>query len=113
MQTENDAEIVGWVGRIGAAGAGHLMAQFGVGRSWASHRLNVLVRNRLFEQKTLLYRKPGLYVASAKGLRWRDLQRLGAYHVSPGGFQHAQEVATAVALHQGLPGFLSERETRG
>ncbi len=40
MQTKNDAEIVGWVGRIGAAGAGHLMAQFGVGRSWASHRLN-------------------------------------------------------------------------
>jgi hypothetical protein len=71
MQTEKDAEIVGWVGRIGAAGAEHLMAQFGMGRSWAYHRLNVLVPDGLLEQKTLLYRTPGLYVASEPAPAYR------------------------------------------
>lgn len=31
MQTEKDAEIVGWLGRIGAASAEHVMARFGMG----------------------------------------------------------------------------------
>ncbi len=35
MQTEKDAEIVGWVGRVGAAGAEHVMGRFGMRRSWA------------------------------------------------------------------------------
>jgi hypothetical protein len=115
MQTEKDTEIVGWVGRVGAAGAEHVMARFGMGRSWAYARLSRLVADGLLEQKTLLYRKPGLYVASAEGLRWCGLQRLGVYRVGPGGFQHSQEVATAaVALHAGLPGWevVSEREIR-
>jgi hypothetical protein len=115
MQTEKDAEIVGWVGRVGAAGAEHVMARFGMGRSWAYARLSRLVADGLLEHKTLLYRQPGLYVASAEGLRWCGLQRLGVYRVGPGGFQHAQQVATvAVALHAGLSGWevLSEREIR-
>jgi hypothetical protein len=115
MQTEKDAEIVGWLGRLGAAGAEHVMAQFGMGRSWAYARLNRLVADGLLEQKSLLYRKPGLYVATTEGLRWCGLQRLGVYRVGPGGFQHAQEAATAaVALHAGMPGWeiLSDREIR-
>lgn len=104
MQTEKDAEIVGWVGRMGAAGAEHVMDRFAMGRSWAYARLNGLVRDGLLEQKTLLYRQPGLYLATAEGLRWRGLERLGVYRVSPGGFQHAKEVASAaVALHRSLP----------
>lgn len=35
MQTHRDAEIVGWLGRIGAASAEHVMARFQMGRSWA------------------------------------------------------------------------------
>jgi hypothetical protein len=66
-QTEKNAEIVGWVGRVGAAGAEHVMARFDMGRSWAYARLGRLVTDGLLEQKTLLYRKPGLYVASAEG----------------------------------------------
>jgi hypothetical protein len=115
MQTEKDAGIVGWIGRLGAADAEHVMDRFAMGRSWAYARLSRLVKDGLLEQRTLLYRRPGLYLATADGLRWQGLGRLGVYRVSPGGFQHAQEVATAaVALHRALPGWevLSEREIR-
>jgi hypothetical protein len=115
MQTEKDAEIVGWVGRVGAAGAEHVMARFGMGRSWAYARLSRLVVDGLLEQKMLLHRQPGLYVATAEGLRWQGLDRLGVYRVGPGGFEHARRLATvAVALHRGLPGWelWSERELR-
>jgi hypothetical protein len=115
MQTEKDAGIVGWIGRLGAADAEHVMARFAMGRSWAYARLSRLVKDGLLEQRTLLYRQPGLYLATADGLRWQGLGRLGVYRVSPGGFQHAQEVATAaVSLYHALPGWemLSEREIR-
>jgi hypothetical protein len=87
MQTKKDAEIVAWVGRIGAAAAEHVMARFGMGRSWAYARLSRLVADGLLEQKALLYRQPGLYLASAEGLRWCRLERLGVYRVGPGGFR--------------------------
>ena len=115
MQTELDAEIVEWVGRIGAAGAGHVMARFGMGRSWAYARLSRLLADGLLEQRTLLYRQPGLYVATTTGLRWRGLERLPKCRVSPGAFEHAWELATAaVELHALMPGWrqLSEREIR-
>jgi hypothetical protein len=115
MQTERDAEIVRWLGRIGAARAEHVMARFGMGQSWAYFRLSRLVRDGLLEQKTLLHRQPGLYIATAEGLRWTLQERLGVYRVSAGGFAHAAEVAsTAVALHRALPEWaqLSERELR-
>ncbi|HEV7528059.1 MAG TPA: hypothetical protein VGO29_04125 [Solirubrobacteraceae bacterium] len=115
MQTHRDAQIVGWLARIGAASAEHVMARFGMGRSWAYARLSRLVRDGLLEQKRLLYGKPGLYVATAEGLRWTFNERLGPYRLGPGGFQHAWELAaTAVALHTKLPGWdqLSDREIR-
>jgi hypothetical protein len=115
VQTERDAEIVDWVGRLGAAGAEHVMARFGMGRSWAYVRLASLVADGLLEHRQLLHRQPGLYVATAEGLRWRGLQRLGVQRLSVGGFEHARQVATAaVAVHQGLQGWtlLSERELR-
>jgi hypothetical protein len=113
MQTERDAEIVDWVGRLDAAGAEHVMGRFNMGRSWAYQRLNSLVSDGLLEPRQLLYRQPGLYVATAEGLRWRGLQRLGVQQISPGSFEHAWQVATAaVALHQGLPDWTlsSDRE---
>jgi hypothetical protein len=115
VQTERDAEIVDWVGRLGAAGAEHVMARFGMGRSWAYARLSCLVADGLLEQKRMLHRQPGLYIATAEGLRWRGLQRVGVHRLSLGGFEHARQLATAaVALQAGLPGWtmLSERELR-
>jgi hypothetical protein len=115
MYTERDAEIVAWVGRLGAAGAEHVRERFALGRSRAYERLSSLVEDGLLGQRTLLYGQPGLYIATDEGLRWCGLERLGVYRVGPGGFQHAREVATAaVALHRGFPAWrvLSEREIR-
>lgn len=89
MQTDRDAKFVSWLARIGAASAEHVMARFGMGRSWAYARLSLLVRDGLLEQKRLLYGKPGLYVSTAEGVRWTFNERLGAYRLGPGGFQHA------------------------
>src|SRR4029077_181180 len=99
-----------------AASAEHVMRRFGMGRSWAYARLSRLVGDGLLEGKTLLYREPGLYVATAEGLRWTFLERLGVYKVGPGGFRHAGEVATVGgALDNALPGWgrLSEGEIDG
>jgi hypothetical protein len=85
MQTQRDAEIVGWLGRIGAASAEHVMARLDMGRSWAYARLSALVRDGLLEPRTLLYRQPGLYIATAEGLCWTFLERLGVFRVGPGG----------------------------
>jgi hypothetical protein len=115
VQTDRDAEIVGWIGGLGAAGAEHVMGRFVMGRSWAYERLSQLTKDGLLEQRRLLYGKPGLYVASAAGLRWRGLSPLGVHRVRPGGFEHAWQVANvAVALHGELPGWrvLSDREIR-
>jgi hypothetical protein len=91
------------------------MARFAMSRTRAYACLSRLVTNGLLEQKTLLYREPGLYVATAEALRWCGLERLGVYQVGPGGFEHARHVAAAAAaLHRGFPVWeiLSERELR-
>jgi hypothetical protein len=115
MQTRLDGQVVDWVGRLGAAGAEHVMGRFGMGRSWAYGRLRSLVGDGLLEQRALLHRRPGLYVATRAGLRWQGLQRMGVCEVRPGGFEHAWEVAAvAVALHTLFAGWtvLSDREIR-
>jgi hypothetical protein len=115
VQTARDAEIVGWIGRIGAASRAHVMARFGMGRSWAYARLGCLVRDGLLEHRQLLYQTPGLYLATAEGLRWRGLERLGVYRLGPGAVAHATELASAaVALDRALPDRqqLTERELR-
>jgi hypothetical protein len=115
MQTERDAEIVSWVGRLGAAGAEHVAGRFQMGRSQCYERLEALTRDGLLEQRALLHRRPGLYLATRAGLRWRGLGRLGVHRVNPGGYEHAwQLAATALALHRLLPGWrvLSDREIR-
>ena len=46
MHTERDSAIVDWVGRIGAAGAEHVMHRFGMGRSWTYTRAEPAGRAR-------------------------------------------------------------------
>jgi len=113
MQTTRDREIVSWLGHLGAAGAEHVMRRFQMGRSWAYARLNRAVAGGLLVQRSLLYRQPGLYLATAEGLRWCHLQHLGPYRVGPGGFEHAWQVAS-VAAHPLRAGWrlLAERDIR-
>ena len=73
MQTRMDAEIVGWIGRIGAASAEHVIARFVMSRTRTYARLSRLVVSGLLEQRSLLYRQPGLYVGV---LAVRDLHGL-------------------------------------
>ena len=115
MQTQRDKEIVDWIGRLGAAGAQHVMRRFSMGRTTTYARLNALVTDGLLVHRTILYGEPGLYLASADGLRWCGFERLGVYRISAAGFVHAREVASAaVELGGALPGWtvISERELR-
>ena len=115
MQTPKDQEVVAWIAALGAAGAEHVMARFAMGRSWAYARLSKLVADGLLEQRLILYRQPGLYVATRDGLRWCGLERLGVFRVSPGGFNHAWEVArvaAALAIHDRGARVVSDRELR-
>lgn len=115
MQTSRDKEIVDWLSHVGAGRAEHVMRRFQMGRSWAYSRLGLLVADGLLEQRTLLYRTPGLYIATSEGLRWCGLRRLGVYRVGPGGFEHATQVARiAGELHHVAPDaqVLSERDIR-
>jgi hypothetical protein len=94
MQTDRDAEIVDWIGRLGAAGAEHTMHRFEMSRSVAYDRLGTLVRG-LLAHHTILYARPGMYVATSAGLRWQGNECLGRYSLSPGGFEHAWQIARA------------------
>jgi hypothetical protein len=115
MQTNRDGQIVAWIGRIGAAGAEHVMRRFGMGRSMVYHRLSTLTRDGLLEHHMVLYGRPGIYTATTEGLRWQRLERLPVFKVRAGGFDHAWQVAhTAAELHQALPDWdvVGEREIR-
>jgi hypothetical protein len=113
MQTYRDAEIVGWIGRLGSAGAEHVMRRFGMGRSVAYRRLGSLTDDGLLEHRAVLFGRPGMYSATAAGLRWQGLGRLAVCSVRPGGFEHAWQVArVATELHSAMPDWevVSERE---
>lgn len=115
MLTERDAQIVDWLGRIGAAGAMHVSERFGMHLRIAHERLRSLIRAGMLEHDAILWRRPGVYLATRRGLRWQGLGRLTVARITPGGFEHAWQVATtAVALHGALPEWrlLGEREIR-
>jgi hypothetical protein len=115
MQTSRDAQIVAWIGCVGAAGAEHVRERFGMARRTAYRRLASLTADGLLEHRTVLYGWPGMYSATARGLRWQGLERLRVFRVRPGGFEHAWRVAAVTAaLHRELPGWraIGEREIR-
>jgi DNA-binding IclR family transcriptional regulator len=64
MQTKKDAEIVGWIGRLGAASAEHVMGRFAMSRTRAYACLSRLVASGLLEQRTLVYQQRNLLANS-------------------------------------------------
>lgn len=65
------------------------MRRFAMSRNWACARLSRLVCDGLLVQRPLLYRQPGVYLATAEGLRWTRIQRLGVQRIGAGGFEQA------------------------
>jgi hypothetical protein len=115
MHTQLDKEIVSWIGGVGPAGVSHVMDRFGRARSWAFRRLGGLVGSGLLTHRMLLHNRPGLYLATTRGLRWCELERVGVPRLGPGGYEHAWQVASAaVALQVGLPDWeiIGERTLR-
>lgn len=115
MQTSRDAEIVYWIGCLGAAGAEHVMREFVMSRSAVYQRLRSLTRDGLLEHHAVLYGRPGMYTATLAGLRWQGIAHLGVCNVRPGGFEHAWQVAhTAAEFGEVMPDWelMSERELR-
>jgi hypothetical protein len=115
MQTDRDSEIVYWIGRLGGAGAEHVMREFMMSRSAAYQRLRSLTRDGLLEHHAVLYGHPGMYTATLAGLRWQGIAHLGVCSVRPGGFEHAWQVAhTAAQIGDAMPDWelMSERELR-
>jgi hypothetical protein len=105
VNTRRDAEIVAFIGSLGAAGAVHVMERFGMSRYSAYHRLHLLTGEGLLSAHQILWGHPGLYTATRAGLRWRGLERLGVTRLGPGSFEHAWELASAaVALERSLLG---------
>lgn len=97
MQTERDARIVDWIGRMGAAGVEHVARQFGMHPKTAHTRLRSLAMGGLLERHLVLHNRPALYTATLAGLRWQGLAFMKVRDVKPGGFEHAWRTAhTAV-----------------
>jgi hypothetical protein len=91
------------------------MARFAPGDSpgWGYEQLRALAQDGLLAPHRILYRRPTLYVATARGLRWRSLNGLGVCKISAATFEHAWQIAdAAVTLAAGLPDWkiLSDRE---
>lgn len=113
--TDRDSQIVSWLGRIGAAGAQHVSERFSMCRSLGYIRLAELTADGLLEHRRVLHGRPGVYTTTRRGLRWQGLSHLPVFQASPGGFEHAWQMAsTAVALYRELPDWelLAERELR-
>jgi hypothetical protein len=110
-----ERQILDWIARIGAADARQVMARFGLKHTAAYERLKPLVEMGLLDHHRLLHLQPGLYFATAKGLRTCGLEQLPVHRVGVSTFAHDRAVASAaVGLHRGLPEWelLGERELR-
>jgi hypothetical protein len=115
MLTPRDRGIVEWVGRLGAAAAGDVMARFGMGRTAAYRRLAALVDYRLISAVRLLHGEPALYVATREGLLWAGLGRYDPCRVGAVTARHYALCAKlTVALERNDPSVAvwSERDVR-
>lgn len=113
--TSRDAQIVDWIGRVGAVGAQHVSQRFGLCRSLGYIRLAELTADRMLEHRKVLHGQPGVYWATRRGLRWQKLSQLPVFGARPASIEHAWQMANAaVALHRELPDWqlYAERELR-
>ncbi|MCW2984103.1 MAG: hypothetical protein JWR63_1673 [Conexibacter sp.] len=98
MITSRDTEVVDWIGRLGAADPGHVMARFGMGRTATYRRLAALEAAGLVERSRLLHAQPGLTAATRAGLRLCGLEELGVARVSAASVAHWHASTTVAVL---------------
>ena len=105
MITNRDIEIVDWIGRLGAADPGHVMARFGMGRTVTYRRLAALEAAGLIERSRLLHAQSGLNTATRAGLRLCGLEDLGLARVSAASVAHWQASTTVAVLLERRHGY--------
>lgn len=92
--TERDAQMVAWIGRMGAASIGHVAGWFGISDAAAYQRLRVLGHEGLLDHRLVLHARPALYWATRKGLRWQGIGRFRAFRVDAMGLSTRIEPPT-------------------
>jgi hypothetical protein len=115
LQTERDAQLVAWVGRMGGASAIQVSERFGMYPTNAHVRLRLMRKSGLLDHYRLLFNYPAMYTATRAGLRWQGLDTLSTYRLSLTRFVHAwHSTRVAVGLERAMPDWqlLSEREIR-
>jgi hypothetical protein len=113
MRSVTDAEIVGWVSRLGAVGSEHVAAWFEIEQDEARQRLVHLEQGRLLGCAKRQDDSRVLYWASRTGLSECGFQHLGVWDGGAFSIEDTLHVAqAAVELMRGLPDWqvLSARE---
>jgi len=111
--TDRDRQLVGWVGRLGAAGVADVSVRFGLGRTAGYRRVAACIEAGLLDRVRLLYGAPALLVPTRRGLRWAGLEALGPSRVGVATFGHWAATARLAALLEARGALLwSERELR-
>jgi hypothetical protein len=104
--------VVAWIGGLGAAGVGHVMARFGMGRTVAYRVLARCMHAGVIERCRLVHGEPSLYTATRLGLAYAGLAHLDTCRVSVGAVTHWRACAD-VALRVEREGRVrSARELR-
>jgi hypothetical protein len=115
MLTSRDVEILGWIARMGAVEAGHVMERFCMGRTAGYRRLAALADAGLVERVGLVYGAPSLFLATRDGLALTNTLALGACRVTPATVTHwrwSGWAALTVEREFGPERVLSDREVR-
>lgn len=87
--TRRDLEIEAWLDRLAGAGLTQIQARFGLGKSQAYRRLQVLRQHQLVSSLRLLANRPSLFVVAGRSLR-------------PASVEHALLAARLVAERERL-----------
>lgn len=87
LLTERDREIVAWLGRLPGASVEQIRGRFGLGRSQAYRRVQVLSSFGLVQRLHLLAGRPALYAVRGQSLR-------------PASYEHALALAELIVARE-------------
>ncbi len=114
MHTEKDAEIVGWIGRVGAAGAEHVMGRFEMSRSSCLRTPQPPGRRMgCWSRRSCSSASPGCTSRPRKGCAAVASSGSRSTGSAPAGSStRKRSPPAAVSLHQGFPGLGASQRAR-